>query len=789
MVQLSPKGADAPGDIAVLVLGTAFRDFGDAKCKFGSAEVPARVHHTGAITCTAPHSKDAMIVPPYYPFQMPVMISLNGVNFKGSHLATFWYYNLSRVLVAAVRPSGGPPSGGTLVNVSGTLFTDYGGAVQGPKCRFGSVVVPATLLSITQAQCIAPPQPQGAPESVPVSISLNGYTDERGLAGGQLYFRYRVEHTVSALHPLGGPARGLSVVTVSGTGFVDTSGVRTQNCSVDDHLLCKLYGDAIGYSPHLVLGRSDPNNADPGLSCLFGEPAFAVPASITSDTEILCPTPPLKALQGLRTPGPWCAAHGQPHCTDPAYAEHGVLAVPVRVTLNGNRSDTSGFVPWFVLPEGLPRAFHATPWGGPADGGTNVTIVGEALLDLGTPLCRFGHIDVPAVMGGFVAHSSELTPLVTEKLVFNDRSLQEVARQVGRKMTCISPAGHEYGRRSVNLHVSLDGENFVAVGGGFTYFDRIEVSSVFPRGGPLSGGYKITVHGTEFPRLGGLLCDFGGQSVPASVASLGQLLCDVPSVQTARTVPLRITLNGDVGDALSNASRPFAYFDEQLVRVSSVEPSVGVWLGDTRVTVRGNGFAVHGTPKCRFGDHAPVDVASVKLNATDEDVVEGFVCHAPPHGQLTGFTGHEDVLVEVSLTGYADQYSSGSDVTFQYQALCYARDTWAYYDTHPGAALRIMDFLIRLHPPLRKYDVDGNRAVNQTEYQAMRDAHDAEPDQFLQLALQQYARETCFAPGDLPPGKEMAADRDAMGVPIDSEDQTRGLLWYSGGTMYSSDED
>ena len=92
-------------------------------------------------------------------------------------------------------------------------------------------------------------------------------------------------------------------------------------------------------------------------------------------------------------------------------------------------------------------------------------------------------------------------------------------------------------------------------------------------------------------------------------------------------------------------------------------------------------------------------------------------------------------------------------MTFQYQALCYARDTWAYYDTHPGAALRIMDFLIRLHPPLRKYDVDGNRAVNETEYQAMRDAHDAEPDQFLQLALQQYARETCFAPGNLPPGK------------------------------------
>ena len=145
------------------------------------------------------------------------MVSLNGVDFKASQFVTFSYYDLGRVLLAAVRPSGGPPSGGTLVNVSGTFFRDYGGGVQGPRCRFGSVVVPATLLSFTQAQCLSPPHPAGDAERVPVSLSLNGYTDERGLAGGQLRFRYHVAHTLSALHPLGGPARGLSVVSLRGT--------------------------------------------------------------------------------------------------------------------------------------------------------------------------------------------------------------------------------------------------------------------------------------------------------------------------------------------------------------------------------------------------------------------------------------------------------------------------------------------------------------------------------------------------------------------------------------------
>ena len=56
----------------------------------------------------------------------------------------------------------------------------------------------------------------------------------------------------------------------------------------------------------------------------------------------------------------------------------------------------------------MPRTFPASPWGGAADGGTNASVVGEALLDLGMPLCRFGHTDVPALAGGVRAPSSEL---------------------------------------------------------------------------------------------------------------------------------------------------------------------------------------------------------------------------------------------------------------------------------------------------------------------------------------------------------------------------------------------
>jgi hypothetical protein len=43
-----------------------------------------------------------------------------------------------------------------------------------------------------------------------------------------------------------------------------------------------------------------------------------------------------------------------------------------------------------------------------------------------------------------------------------DRSLQVVARQAGRLLSCTAPPA-EFGGRAVNLHVSLDGETFVLI--------------------------------------------------------------------------------------------------------------------------------------------------------------------------------------------------------------------------------------------------------------------------------------------------------------------------------------
>ena len=81
---------------------------------------------------------------------------MNGVDYTGRAGVPFMYYNVSQVAIATMRPSGGRRSGGTLVRLRGTSFVDYGGAAWGPKCRFGDLVVRATLVSHEEVRCVSP---------------------------------------------------------------------------------------------------------------------------------------------------------------------------------------------------------------------------------------------------------------------------------------------------------------------------------------------------------------------------------------------------------------------------------------------------------------------------------------------------------------------------------------------------------------------------------------------------------------------------------------------------------
>jgi len=577
---VSPNGAPLEGNLTILVLGERFDDFGDVQCRIGPARVPGRFHHRGAISCVVPpalalcrwdlpvgtHARRGnygRVASDYangsaaareaavcwadmvFPTAAVVEVSFNGVDFTKGSLTSFVYYNKSVIdaSLSAIRPSAGPAAGGTLVTITGDHLYSYGGAVQGPKCQFGAAsgapVVAATILSMTSLICYSPPQSADAPSLQHVFITLSGYADSRTLLGlapdgatGRLPFRYDASDGwgwLSAAHPVGGPAAGGSSITLTASGGFAASGATPL--------------------------------------CLFGIPALAVAARFVGNASanatdgaagvasaLVCTAPAAAELhgRGLQPPGHWCAVLGgqTAPCRDPAYAQAGVLAVSLAVSLNGNRSDPSAnSVPWLYW-SAPPRLQYILPAGGPFSGGTLVDVVGYGLLDFGGVLCRFtqpharGFFDVPAVLAG--------SPLVTRVAVFDARRTAEVDRQGGRTVRCRAPAlrvnasdglGPQFDQvgfsaqelssllHTASLALSLDGGQHFSTGAMSSSLDDVEgrrleylyaaptPSSLVPHGGPRAGGTRVTVHGGGFIPLSsrhlspistatGVLCSF-----------------------------------------------------------------------------------------------------------------------------------------------------------------------------------------------------------------------------------------------------------------------------------------
>lgn len=684
--QVSPNGATAAGNVTVVVSGVALVDYGDVRCRFCSAEVRGYVLHSGAISCIAPPISampDAGFgrsAANHLPRACTVAVTTHGPDgyTKGSTVS-FTYFNLTQVTIATMEPSGGPVLGGTLVRLKGTRFDDYGGGTQGPKCRFGTVVVPATVDAYDTARCLSPPvpHPPGA-SSQPIWFTLNGNTDEGNSVGG-LPFRYAAPATLSEVHPLGGPSAGGQVITVRGVGFVDDA-VAEASCPIDDKLFCEMHRQAKGW-------RVYPE-VRPGVLCVFEsrqahntnddappptDDYVAVPATIKEGAwghdEIICKVPPdvERLAQGI---GPWCTHHGiSPHCDDPAYAESSLRAVTVRVTLNGNHSDASPTsLVYLIHDPALPRLHYSEPWGGPEAGGTLIHIVGEDLLALGrTPLCRFGHIEVPVrALGGLNGtRAMSSGPLETRMHWHDRRSPRTINTQAGRLLTCESPPGRHFGSRWVRVRVSLDGEHYSQDTVPFRY-TSFAVSSIHPFGGTLSGGTAVVLSGRGFQSFGKLACVFGETVVQASRMDKdpNQLRCISPASTNQGLVVLSVTVNGKVDSrSLQHGNATFAYFDESTIAISSLSPSLGPVAGGMAVTLRGAGFALYGTPMCRFGDSVPVR-ASYNAPASPMGAlfvgraIDELICYPRAHtpSNPEARDGGDYVTVSVSLSGDATDF-------------------------------------------------------------------------------------------------------------------------------------
>ena len=235
---------------------------------------------------------------------------------------------------------------------------------------------------------------------------------------------------------------------------------------------------------------------------------------------------------------------------------------------------------------------------------------------------------------------------------------------------------------TVPLAVSVNGQDFTDVPGGFRYFTPPVLSSASPATGPADGGTLVTLRGYGLASATQLECNFSGEVVFASRVNSTAVRCVTPedgrlhNMSSGRernvlieqrlhgmaapdyltyerpliTIPLTLSLNGQWAPAEATAALPWQLRSPP--NVSYFLPVSGPLRGGTMIRVFGHPFADGVDYFCRFG------ARNRTVPATYDTVHARLLCVAP-EGNLTG--GSTSDALEVSLNG---QQFTSSGVLF-----------------------------------------------------------------------------------------------------------------------------
>ncbi|KAL7513815.1 hypothetical protein ACHAXN_011176 [Cyclotella atomus] len=223
--------------------------------------------------------------------------------------------------------------------------------------------------------------------------------------------------------------------------------------------------------------------------------------------------------------------------------------------------------------------------------GTKLAILGKSFIPADQMMCSFGDLGVmPAVY---------ISPT---------------------EINCRIPEVDRAEMISADVRVSLNGVDFSVSSAPFHISPLPEIHSIYPNKGLVSGGAQVSVRGAHFisSNLTSPTCNFGDQSVPASVSSSTKLVCVSPATEDGKEVPFTVTMNGVDKAVVGTTS--FVYLP--IIKTVSIEPRSGPFTGGTLVTITGADFTESHTLKCHFGDEI------VNITILNSEQIQ---CIAPSH--------------------------------------------------------------------------------------------------------------------------------------------------------------
>lgn len=347
-------------------------------------------------------------------------------------------------LLGSLDPPTGPAIGGTLVSISLATFDSDDGAISADgdttsgaqwqfsfdatrdalaNCRFNGTVVPATVVSNTSVECVAPPTvPSGGVTFVAVSVNglevfgasaIDDGADSSSVVGSFLEFFYLPDEAEMSLFPPSGPVKGGTLVEVSSRHIADAASAlllhQNSEGSFDGFEISSVLSNEslpLRLPPSSVICSFNSNDGGAETSAVLVAASgisFHWDGTVNADGRetgvgrVLCLSPP--ALDNLPEP------------------------VTVQVSLNGGSDFTNQGAQFYYRPEA--HVFGVEPAYGPVSGGNSVRVEGTAFRGEGGPggrseemvLCRFGDQEVGATVhaAGLVSCRAPPMPAVPEE--------------------------------------------------------------------------------------------------------------------------------------------------------------------------------------------------------------------------------------------------------------------------------------------------------------------------------------------------------------------------------------
>lgn len=591
---VSPDTGATAGGTAVTITGTGFT--GTAAVAFGKVAASAVTIVSGTtIDATSPAGTAGSV-------DVTVTTAGPGGGTSPSVPADLFAYGPPTV--TAVTPSGGPPTGGTVITVTGTGF------VPGATVDVGTQ--PATEVTVHSGTSLTAATPAGTAGPADVTVTTPAGTSATSSADQFVYGA----PSVGWVSPDAGPLAGGTPVTIAGSAFtagatVDFGANPATSVVVVSPSLITAVAPAGTAAGSVDVTVSDSAGASPpGVHALY---AYGPPA-VTAVTPDAGPSAGNNAVTVTVTgtgfaPGATVEFGGVPSSVVTVTSATTLTAVAppvgqetVDVTVT-TPEGTSSTNPGDLFAFARPTVTGISPAVGPAAGGTVVSVSGTGF--------------VPGVTVSF--GTTAATAVVVESSTL---------------LVATSPAGA--GTVGVTV-TNADGTSATSSADQFTY-GTLEVTAVSPDGGPTTGGTTVTITGTGF--ASGATVAFGTTPATGVVVNSASSISAVTPALAAGVVDVTVTA-GTATSPLSEADQ-YAY---GAPTVTAVNPSAGPVAGGGRMIVTGSGFVPGSTVD--FGATASPSV--VVLSSTT-------LSAAIP----AGAGGTVDVTVTtpggVSATSTADRY-------------------------------------------------------------------------------------------------------------------------------------